>query len=153
LATGVLVGCLGLAGVLAFVTASPSGTVSPLQGAGVAAGFLCLLVIATLLRGGLAATLFSVVLYTVLAAPFLMIIAVLGMSVGPELFAAGLLFQVTAEPTPPGRWVVWQMPAQRGKGQTGLMHSASYHSAAALDIVARWLAAVPPRRGADEEAS
>lgn len=143
--TGLLIVGLALATVWAFVRAPPSGDTSPLQQAGIASGFLLLLIIAMLFRGGLVATILGAFLFAALAAPFLMIVAVLGMSVGPELLAAGLLFQVTAEPTPPGRWVVWQMSAERNKSEvSGLMHSASYQSAAALEIVEQWLASDAP---------
>jgi hypothetical protein len=112
------------------------------QAVGLAAGAVLLLVVALLLRGGVVVAFLARFLFAALAAPFLLVVAVLGMSVGPELLAAGLLFQVTAEATPPGRWVVWQVRAGDGEPglSTGLMHSASYQSAAALEIVDRWFA-------------
>jgi len=78
-------------------------------------------------------------LFAVIAAPFLIVVAVLGVSVGPELLAAGMVFQVTAEATPPGQWTVWQIAAVgETEVSSGLRHSASYQSAAALQIVERW---------------
>jgi pimeloyl-ACP methyl ester carboxylesterase len=132
--TAAIVTALLLVIVLAWQTRQPA--------LGVAAGMVLLVAVALLVRGGLVAAFLGRFLFAVLAAPFLLVVAVLGLSVGPELLAAGLLFQVTAESTPPGRWVVWQVGAGDGaRGvSTGLMHSASYQSAAALEIVERWFA-------------
>ena len=144
LATGLVVGCLVSVCVLGLVRWSATGDQAWLSMV-VQAGSPLLLVIATLVRGGLAAALIGRFLFAVIAAPFLMLIAVLGVSLGPELLAAGLLLQVTAETTPPGRWVVWQVgPNANGTDEglsTGLMHSATYQDARALAILEAWFAA------------
>jgi hypothetical protein len=108
-----------------------------------------LLMIAVLFRGGLAAALFGRILFAAIAAPFLMLIALLGAGLGPELLFAGLLFQVTAEATPPGGWMIWQVAARADDwDQTlpaGLMHSASYQNPQALEILEAWFAAAVRR--------
>jgi hypothetical protein len=104
-----------------------------------------LLIVAILVRGGLAAEFLGRFIFAVIAAPFLVLIAILGVGVGPELLAAGLLFQVTAEPTPPGRWVVWEVAATTDEAEepssSALMHGATYQNAKALAILESWLAA------------
>jgi hypothetical protein len=53
-----------------------------------------------------------------------------------------LLFQVTAETTPPGCWQVWQLTGASGEGADrpgGLMHSASYQNPLALRILRDWM--------------
>jgi hypothetical protein len=108
-----------------------------------------LLLVATLARGGLAAALFGRIVFAIAAVPFLVPIALLGISVGPELLIAGLLFQVTAETTPPGRWVVWQVaPGTGGTRDTEkapLMHSASYQDPGALEILGQWMSTAEQR--------
>ena len=138
-ATGAVVACLLIVCALAFLVPSVAGSGWYQQRVGVAAVAALLVVVALLVRGGLVAAFLGSFLFAVIAAPFLMVVAVLGVSVGPELLAAGLLFQVTAEATPPGQWVVWQIAAVgEAEVSSGLMHSASYQSAAALEIVERW---------------
>ena len=118
LATWLVVGCLVGVCVLGFLRWSATGFQAWLSMALLAGGSL-LLVVATLVRGGLVAAFLGRFIFAVIAAPFLMLIAVLGVSLGPELLAAGLLLQVTAEVTPPGRWVVWQV----GANATGRMNA------------------------------
>ena len=132
----------GLVLVCVFAWLAPADGIARLR-IGFVAGSMLLVVVATLTRGGLVAAFLGRFLFAAIAAPFLMLIAVLGLSVGPELLAAGLLFQVTAEATPPGRWVVRQVAAPPGDIDlsTGLMHSASYQSPAALEILEKWFVA------------
>jgi pimeloyl-ACP methyl ester carboxylesterase len=105
-----------------------------------------LLLVATLARGGLVADIVGRIVFAMAAMPFLVAIALLGMGVGPELLIAGLLFQVTAETTPPGRWVVWQVvagtSAESASGDTSMMHSASYQDQGALEILGQWISDV-----------
>jgi pimeloyl-ACP methyl ester carboxylesterase len=115
-----------------------------LQGLVALAGLTLLLLFATLSRGGLAAALLGRITLAAIAAPFLVVIAFLGIAVGPELLAAGLVFQVTAEPAPPGRWVIWQIAASpdNADATTGMMHSESYQNPQALAILGTWFATV-----------
>ncbi len=94
---------------------------------------LLLAVFAILVKGGLVAGILSRFLFTVIATPFLILISILGIGIGLELVIAGFLFQVTAEPTPPGTWQVSQIVTE------GFKHSASHHCPAALEIVGRWI--------------
>jgi hypothetical protein len=148
LATWLVVGCLVSVCVLGFLRWSATGVQAWMSVASLAGGSL-LLVVATLVRGGLVAAFLGRFIFAVIAAPFLMLIAALGVSLGPELLAAGLLLQVTAEATPPGRWVVWQVGANAhgadDRLSTGLMHSATYQNANALAIVEAWFAAAVRR--------
>ena len=106
------------------------------------AGAALSLIFAILVRGGLVAAFLGRIMLAVIAAPFLTLIATLGLALGPELLAAGLLYQVTAEATPPGRWVVWQIPSSADdSSSTGLMHSASYQNPKALELLEAWFAA------------
>ena len=141
--TGAVAACLVFVCALALVIPSAVGLGWYQDGVVVAAVAVLLVVVAVLARGGLVAAFLGSFLFAVIAAPFLLVVAVLGVSVGPELLAAGLVFQVTAESTPPGQWVVWQIAAAGGEAEasSGLMHSASYQSAAALEIVERWFQA------------
>jgi hypothetical protein len=146
--TAVLVASLTVICMLAWLAPAATGNLTWLQATGFVAGVILLVLVATMLRGGLVAAFLGRFLFAALAAPFLLVVAALGMSVGPELLAAGLVFQVTAEATPPGRWVVWQVPTGPGEAaaSTALMHSASYQSPAALRILEQWFAADVPRR-------
>ena len=140
--TVALVAGLLFVGTLALLMPSVAGSGAYQERVAVAAAAVLLVVVAVLVRGGLVAAFLGSFLFAVIAAPFLMVVAALGVSVGPELLAAGLLFQVTAEATPPGQWVVWQIAGVgEGAASSGLMHSASYQSAAALEIVERWFEA------------
>ena len=132
--------------MLGFLRWSATGFQAWFSMASLAGGSL-LLVVAVLARGGLVAAFLGRFIFAVIAAPFLVLIAALGVSLGPELLAAGLLLQVTAEVTPPGRWVVWQVGAnaQGADESTGLMHSATYQNAKALAILEAWFAAAVRR--------
>ena len=99
-----------------------------------------LLMLALWARGGLVAAVVGRFLLALIAMPFLIAVALVGIAVGPELVIAGLLFQVTAETTPPGCWQVWQFTGADGDGAAGgLMHSASYQNPRALHILADWM--------------
>jgi pimeloyl-ACP methyl ester carboxylesterase len=144
LATALVVTCLALVSVIGVIRwSSIEGTM--LQPIVPLAGGSLLLLVATLFKGGLAAEFLGRLVFAAIAAPFLMFIAMLGVALGPELLAAGLLFQVTAEATPPGRWVVWQVATNLHdadeRAATGLMHSATYQDVQALQIVEAWFAA------------
>jgi pimeloyl-ACP methyl ester carboxylesterase len=145
LTTALVAACLALVCVVALVRLSTSDPLW-LQRVLLLPGVLLLLMVAILFRGGLAAAFLGRMLFGAIAAPFLLLIAILGVSLGPELLVAGLLFQVTAEATPPGRWVVWQVAASADdtdeRASTGLMHSASYQNPKALEILEAWFAAV-----------
>ena len=106
------------------------------------AGLTLVLLFATFVRGGLAAALLGRIVLAAIAAPFLVVIAFLGIAVGPELLAAGLVYQVTAEPAPPGRWIVWQIAASHDDADatTRMMHSESYQNPQALAILGAWFA-------------
>jgi pimeloyl-ACP methyl ester carboxylesterase len=85
------------------------------------------------------------------AVPLPILLAVFALPLGPELAAAALLLEVTAEPTPPGRWTVWQFrPGQSAAGSNSgrrLMHSATYEHEDALGEMVVWMRgrlAVPP---------
>jgi hypothetical protein len=143
LTTALVVGGLAVVCVVSFMKLPETGSpawqpIAPL------AVMALLLMVATLLRGGLVAEFLGRFTFAAIAAPFLMLIAALGIGVGPELLAAGVLFQVTAEATPPGRWVVWQVatnPHETDERQsTGLMHSATYQNPKALEILEAWFA-------------
>jgi pimeloyl-ACP methyl ester carboxylesterase len=153
LTTTLVIGCLALVLAVSFLTWSSTGVPAWLQPIVPLAGLSLLLMVATLFRGGLMAALLGRIMFAAVAAPFLMLIAVFGASLGPELLAAGLLFQVTAEATPPGRWVVWQVAASPNDGDerapTGLMHSASYQNPKALEILEAWFATATPACEAD----
>jgi hypothetical protein len=106
---------------------------------GISAG---LMMAALLARGGLFATVVGRFLLAAMATPFLLAVAVVGGAIGPELVFTGLLFQVTAEPTPPGFWHVWQLTGRGRNGEDGaggLMHSASYQNPQALRILGDWM--------------
>lgn len=77
-----------------------------------------------------------------MAAPLPILLAVFALPLGPELAAAALLLEVTAEPTPPGRWTVWQLRPAENSGRStgrGLMHSATYEHEDALREMVVWL--------------
>jgi hypothetical protein len=141
--------------VFAWLDPVAIGNVAWLQATGFVAGVILLVLVAMVFRGGLVAAFLGRLLFAAIAAPFLLVVAALGLSVGPELLAAGLLFQVTAEATPPGRWLVWQVATGPGEAEAsaGLMHSASYESPAALEILEKWFAADAPRERRDPPAS
>jgi hypothetical protein len=155
LATALISAGLALVCVVALVWSSPTGERQWLQPLVVPAAVSLLLIVAILFRGGLAAAVLGRIMFAAIAAPFLMLIALIGLSLGPELLVAGLLFQVTAEATPAGRWVVWQVAPTAddtdGGASTRLMHSASYQNAKALEILDAWFGAAArgraPARG------
>ena len=98
-------------------------------------------VLAILSRGGYVAAVLGSLLIAALATPSFLVIAVLGIATGPELFIAGLVFRVTAESTPPGGgWMVWQVPKDPMKvGHSAfLMHSVTYQDEESLSILAHW---------------
>jgi len=101
-----------------------------------------LLIFSILVKGGFTSMFISRALLSLIAAPFLVVIAFLGIAVGPELLVASLLFQVTGEPAPPGRWVVWQIAPQNDRSDTigEMMHSESYQNPQALAILGTWFA-------------
>jgi hypothetical protein len=112
-----------------------------LESTSVTAVAVAFLMLALWARGGLVAAFVGRFLLAAMATPFLLAVALVGVAIGPELVIAGLLFQVTAETTPPGCWKVWQVTggdedADRGGG---LMHSASYQNPLALRILHDWM--------------
>jgi hypothetical protein len=143
LSTALVVGFLVLVFLVGVARwSSPEGTIwQPIV---VSVGASLLLIVAILVRGGLAAEFLGRFIFAAIASPFLVLIAILGVGVGPELLAAGLLFQVTAEAAPPGRWVVWQVAATADEAEepssSALMHGATYQNAKALAILGTWLA-------------
>ena len=143
LSTALVVGLLVLVFLVGVARwSSTEGTIW--QPVVVSVGASLLLIVAILARGGLAAEFLGRFIFAAIAAPFLVLIAILGVGVGPELLAAGLLFQVTAEAAPPGRWVVWQVAATADEAEepssSALMHGATYQNAKALAIMGTWLA-------------
>jgi hypothetical protein len=78
------------------------------------------------------------------AAPLPLLLALLTLPFGPELAIVSLVLHVTAEPTPPGSWVVCQLKSDVGfdsnvQSRRGLMHSLTYEDPVALDQLAQWL--------------
>jgi hypothetical protein len=143
--------CVALLGWVIFAIASAaSGTW--LQASAVSAGMTLAMLLAILSRGGYVAAFFGALLIAFLATPFFLAIAILGAATGPELLVAALVFRVTAESTPPGGgWTVWQIPKDpmHAEQSSFLMHSATYQSTEALEILAQWLA---QREGASRAA-
>jgi len=101
--------------------------------------------VATVSRGGFVAFIVGRFFLAVVVTPMIVVIALVGMGVGPELVLAGLLFQVTAEAVPPGRWTVFQADIGHRPGAateqhaSHLLHSLSYQHPAALLILSRFI--------------
>lgn len=133
--------CLSCAAIVVYSIAT-----APQPPAGVLIFVLLPLVaIATVTRGGFVAFIVGRFFLAVIVTPLIVVIALVGMSVGPELVLAGLLFQVTAESVPPGRWTVFQADvgysrnAADGRHGSNLMHSLSYQHPSALLVLSRFL--------------
>ena len=129
---------LGLT-ILALTTTAPSAS---LEAAGILAAAILAFLLAIFIRGGWFAMFSGALLIALLATPYFLVIAVLGIATGPELLIAALVFRVTAESTPPGGgWTVWQVPAEPRKADARalLMHSATYQDAESLSILVKWL--------------
>jgi hypothetical protein len=134
--------CVALLGLVIYAIATPAPD-AWLRVSVVAAVAALAIVVAILSRGGYVAAFAGALLIAVLATPFFLVIAIIGAATGPELLVAALVFRVTAESTPPGGgWTIWQIPKDpMHAGQSSfLMHSATYQSAEALEILGRWLA-------------
>jgi hypothetical protein len=131
---------LALGGILVF-TRPPATTPISIQVAASIALTVVFLALGVWARGGLVASFLGRFFLATLALPLFLVAILLGVAIGPELVVAGLLFQVTGEATPPGRWQIWQVPAAGG----GLMHSTSYQDPRALEILERWMSAAEHR--------
>ena len=102
----------------------------------VAGGLLGPMCYAVLLVGGMVRLL-------LLGSTFLLLTPVVGILTlffGPEAFAIGLLMQVTAEATPPGRWLVQLFTQISGNVEsTPLTHSVAYDDPAVHEAIASWM--------------
>ncbi len=107
-------------------------------------------ILVSLLAGGLLGpmvylTLFAAgtLRYLLLGGAFVLLmpaVGVLTLPFGPEAFAIGLFMQVTAEATPPGRWLVQLFASVSGDAEgTPLTHSAAYEDPAVLEAVCAWI--------------
>ena len=121
--------CVALAVYRIAVASDPTAAVIVLV-------LLPLTMIAAVTRGGYVAFILGRLFLAAIVTPMVVVIALVGMAIGPELVLAGLLFQVTAEPVPPGRWTVFQVDVGEA---SHLMHSASYRHPAALLVVSRFI--------------
>jgi hypothetical protein len=76
----------------------------------------------------------------VLMIPMCVVLAALGLVIGPEMAIAAAMMEITAEPTPPGTWTLVQLGVDplRNEG-SGLAHSSIYEDARAIGIVCEWL--------------
>jgi len=103
---------------------------------------LCVLyvgfVVAVVTTGGTMTLIVAPLLLAVMAVPFVMIAAVCGIAVGPELCIVGILFHISAESTPPGHWHVWQITPTQIEGDIYLLHSMSYNDPRALRTIRKW---------------
>lgn len=72
-----------------------------------------------------------------LLAPFILLLVVCVAPFGPDLAASAVPLEISAEPTPPGTWVVHQLTPDASRAY-GLKHS-SYDQSEAIDLVARWI--------------
>lgn len=91
-------------------------------------------------RGNFFTWLVVAVFASILMIPMCLVLAALGLVIGPEMAVAAALMEITVEPTPAGTWTLVQLgfdPLR--KGRSGLAHSSVYEDARAIRIVCEWL--------------
>ena len=80
-----------------------------------------------------------------LLVPFILLLVVCVAPFGPDLALAAVPLEITAEPTPPGRWVVHQLSADRSRtGEAAseaslVLRHSSYENLEAIALVAGWM--------------
>ena len=78
---------------------------------------------------------------SILVGPMLVVLFLFALFFGPSLALHHLFWIVSAEPTPPGAWLVVQLEAPESLGfQTALMHSTLYDHPRAHSVIAHWIA-------------
>jgi pimeloyl-ACP methyl ester carboxylesterase len=78
------------------------------------------------------------ILFSLLAAPLPILLAVIVFPFAPELALASLVLNVSAESTPPGSWTVRLLRLRRNS-YLGLMHSIVYQDPVAIALLADWI--------------
>jgi hypothetical protein len=63
------------------------------------------------------------------------------LTIGPEMTVAALLWEITAEATPPGNWNVEQLRPKEDSSDDilALQHSATYQNPDALNLICGWI--------------
>ncbi|KZD21355.1 hypothetical protein A4A58_13300 [Tardiphaga robiniae] len=97
---------------------------------------------AILIEIGWQAKLATFTLSAVLMAPTFILLAALGLVAGPEMAIASLVYRISSEPTPPGRWTLLDVSDTLdnpiNNTQTVLQHSSVYQAPAAIKAICDW---------------
>src|SRR6266702_4295703 len=99
--------------------------------------------ITILLQGGTATWMMAFMFSAFVLIPMPLVAGILGLTIGPEMLMAAMLFEISAEATPPGKWNLVQLkPEKLEPGQSpGLQHSSIYENREALAVISDWVKA------------
>lgn len=101
---------------------------------------VCMLYMAVISHGGLGTIIFGGLLLGIATVPLLVMLSILVLPLGYELALAAVLLQVSAEPTPTGKWTVWHWhPSISLSPHDRLSHSALYDDMSALSEIASFM--------------
>jgi hypothetical protein len=84
----------------------------------------------------------AALLTALLLLPLVLVGGLVGwLTIGPEMAVAALLWEVTAEATPPGNWNVEQLRPKVDDSDEilTLQHSAAYQNPDALKLIGGWI--------------
>lgn len=103
---------------------------------------VCILYMSVISHGGFGTVVLGGLLLGVGTVPLLVVLSVLVLPLGYELALASVLLQVSAEPTPSGKWTVWHWhPSVSLSPHDRLSHSALYDNMSALSEISRFMLA------------
>jgi hypothetical protein len=102
---------------------------------------IAIALIAILVQGGAFAWLLAFMATAGWLVPMTTIVGLVGWpTIGPEMLIAAMLFETTAEPTPPGNWNLIQLNPDVGAAKRGrLQHSAIHENPEALAAISEWV--------------
>jgi hypothetical protein len=82
-------------------------------------------------------------LCAVIVVPAAVLLGLVMIPIGPELAVCAIFFDVTVEASPPGRWLICQVPADPAAdvalATDKLMHSVTYADPEALAAMSDWM--------------
>lgn len=101
---------------------------------------ICMLYMSVISHGGLGTIILGGMLLGAATVPLLVMLSVLALPLGYELALAAVLLQVSAEPTPNGKWTVWHWhPSISLSPHDRLSHSALYGDMSALSEIVSFM--------------